>query len=118
MRFSILVLESPYQRQAADSAYRFARAVLEKGHQIRGIFFYMNGVHNANKYQKPPGERNLGTLWTQLQQEHNLDFVACIAASTWRGMNEDLALPGFRIAGLGQLALMIQESDRLVTFGG
>ncbi|MFQ5612919.1 MAG: sulfurtransferase complex subunit TusD [Anaerolineae bacterium] len=116
MKFSILILDGPYQHQAADSAYHFIQAALEKGHEISGIFFYEDAVHNANKFQKPPGERNLRDRWTALG-EQGIDMVACIAASTYRGMTEDLLIPNARIAGLGQLVSFMEDADRLVTFG-
>lgn len=117
MKFGILVLEGPYQHEAADSAYQFALAVRRRGHEIVGVFFYMDGIHNANKFQKPPGERNLSALWSKLREEGGVDCVACVAGSTWRGMNQEIALPGLRIAGLGQLAAIIQSADRVITFG-
>lgn len=118
MKFGVLVLESPYQHEAADSAYQFVQAARARGHEIVGVFFYMDGVHIANKYQKPPGERNLSALWTQLCDEGGIDCIVCVAAATWRGLNqEENILPGSRISGLGQLAMIIQNADRVITFG-
>jgi sulfur relay (sulfurtransferase) complex TusBCD TusD component (DsrE family) len=38
MKFGVMVLEGPYQHQAADSAYYFVRAALARGQQIvRGM---------------------------------------------------------------------------------
>ncbi|HJO43297.1 MAG TPA: DsrE family protein, partial [SAR324 cluster bacterium] len=50
MKFGILIKEGPYTHQASDSAYRFALAVLEKGHEIEGVFFYNDGVINATRH--------------------------------------------------------------------
>ncbi|NLF02679.1 MAG: sulfurtransferase TusD, partial [Anaerolineales bacterium] len=47
MKIGILVLEGPYQHEAADSAYHFAQAALARGHEISGIFLYTDGVNNA-----------------------------------------------------------------------
>ena len=44
MKIGILVLEGPYQHQAADSAYHFAKAALARGHEIAGIFLYTGGL--------------------------------------------------------------------------
>jgi DNA-binding transcriptional ArsR family regulator len=44
MKFGVMVLEGPYQHQAADSAYYFVRAALARGHQIVGIFLFADGV--------------------------------------------------------------------------
>ena len=40
MNFGILVNEGPYQHQASDSAYLFAKAALDEGHTIFRVFFY------------------------------------------------------------------------------
>ncbi len=67
MKFAILVNEGPFQHQAADSAYQFAKAALEKGHEIHRIFFYYDGVNNANKLSEPQADdRNIVNLWSKL----------------------------------------------------
>ncbi|MFQ5340425.1 MAG: sulfurtransferase complex subunit TusD [Anaerolineae bacterium] len=116
MKFGVLILEGPYQHQAADSAYQFIQAALEKGHEIVGVFFYTDGVHNVNKFQKPPGERIIGQRWSELGAQ-GIDCIACVAGSTYRGITEEIAVPNVRIAGLGQLVMITQEADRLITFG-
>ena len=129
MKLGIQINEGPYQHQAADSAYQFAKAALGKGHEIFRVFFYHDGVNNATRLAVPPqDDRNITQLWTELQKEHNLDLVVCIAAAQRRGlMDEDEAkrqgkdanniAEGFRISGLGQLIEAGIECDRLVTFG-
>ena len=129
MKFGILVNEGPYTHQAADSAYHFAKAVLEKGHEVFRVFFYHDGVNNGTRLTVPPGdERNIQKNWTTLAEEHKIDLVVCIAAAQRRGIldeNEakrqgkdaDNIAPGFRISGLGQLIEAGIEADRLVTFG-
>ncbi len=129
MKFAILVSEGPYTHQASDSAYQFARAVLEKGHEIFRVFFYHDGVNNGTRLTVPPqDDRNIQKNWTGLAEEHGLDLVVCIAAAQRRGIldeNEarrqgkdaDNLAPGFRISGLGQLVEAGIVADRLVTFG-
>ena len=129
MKFSILVNEGPYTHQASDSAYRFTKAALDKGHEIFRVFFYHDGVNNGTRFTVPPqDDRNLQKLWSELSEKHNLDMVVCIAAAQRRGiMDENEAkrqgidgnniAPGFRISGLGQLIEAGIQADRLVTFG-
>ena len=40
MNIGILINEGPYTHEATDSAYLFARAAIEKGHQVSRVFFY------------------------------------------------------------------------------
>jgi tRNA 2-thiouridine synthesizing protein D len=129
MKLSIQINEGPYQHQAADSAYQFTKAALAKGHEIFRVFFYHDGVNNGTRLAIPPqDDRNITQLWTEMQKEHNLDLVICIAAAQRRGLiDEDEAkrqgkdanniAEGFRISGLGQLIEAGIEADRLVVFG-
>lgn len=129
MKFSILINEGPYTHQASDSAYLFAKAALEKGHEIFRVFFYHDGVNNATRLSAPPqDDRNVTARWSQLADSHKVDLVVCIAAALRRGiLDENEAkrqgktgnnlAPGFRISGLGQLIEAGIQSDRLVVFG-
>ena len=129
MKFSIQVNEGPSQHPASDTAYQFAKAAIAAGHERFRVFFYHDGVNNANKLAVPPqDDRDIPKLWSELSKENNLDLVVCIAAAQRRGMMdvdeakrqgfEDNNLKeGFRISGLGQLIEAGIESDRLVVFG-
>jgi len=118
MKFGILVNEGPFTHQAADSAYRFALAAIEKGHEVTRIFFYNDGVNNANKLSEPQADdRNLVKLWSALAEDHGVDLVVCIAAALRRGIKEEVVADGFRISGLGQLIEAGIINDRLVVFG-
>jgi tRNA 2-thiouridine synthesizing protein D len=118
MKFGILVNEGPYNHQASDSAYQFAKAALEKGHEIFRVFFYYDGVNNATRLGEPPtDDRNVTKNWQKLAEEHKLDMVVCVAAGLRRGIVEDNLAPGFRISGLGQLIEAGIQADRVVVFG-
>jgi tRNA 2-thiouridine synthesizing protein D len=129
LRFGILVSEGPYTHQASDSALQFAKAALEKGHEIFRVFFYHDGVNNGTRLTAPPqDDRNLQKQWSELAEKHKLDLVVCIAAAQRRGVldatearrqgkDADNIAPGFRISGLGQLIEAGIEADRMVVFG-
>ena len=118
MQFGILVNEGPYQHQASDSAYHFAVAALQQGHEVPRVFFYMDGVYNANHLQEPQqDDRNLVRRWSELAEQNGIDLVVCVAAALRRGIKEESLAPGFRISGLGQLVEAGIQTDRLVTFG-
>lgn len=129
MKFSIQVNEGPYQHEASDTAYQFAKAALAAGHEIFRVFFYHDGVNNATRLAVPPqDDRNISAQWSELAKQNDLDMVVCIAAAQRRGiMDEDEAkrqgldanniAEGFRISGLGQLIEAGIESDRLMVFG-
>ena len=129
MKYGLLINEGPYQHQAVDTAYQFAKAAIAKGHEVFRVFFYHDGVNNATDFAVPPqDDRNITQLWIKLAEENNIDMVVCIAAAQRRGLldaNEaqrqgkrgDNIAPVFRISGLGQLVEAGIECDRLVTFG-
>jgi len=118
MKFGMLINEGPFTHQASDSAYRFALAAIEKGHEVPRVFFYHDGVNNANTLSEPQSDdRNLVKLWGQLAAEHNIDLVVCVAAALRRGLKDDILAEGFRISGLGQLIEAGIDNDRLMVFG-
>jgi tRNA 2-thiouridine synthesizing protein D len=129
MKLAVMVNEGPYQHQSADSAYQFAKAALDKGHEITRVFFYHDGVNNGTRFGVPPqDDRNITQLWSELAKKHSLDLVVCVAAAQRRGILDadearrhgksgDNIAEGFRISGLGQLIEAGIQSDRLVVFG-
>ena len=129
MKFAIQVNEGPYTHQASDTAYQFAKAAVEKGHEIFRVFFYHDGVNNGTRLTTPPqDDRNIVKRWSELAEQHNLDLVICVAAAQRRGIADadeakrngkdaDNIAPGFRISGLGQLIEAGIQSDHLVVFG-
>ena len=118
MNFGLLINEGPYNHQAADTAYQFARAALAKGHRIQRVFFYHDGVNNATRLTEPPqDDRHIVNRWSKLAAENGVDLVVCVAAGLRRGLVEDNLAPGFRISGLGQLVESGIRADRFVVFG-
>lgn len=129
MKIGVVVSEGPYTHQAADTAYQFVKAALNKGHEVPRVFFYHDGVNVSTRLSIPPqDERHIQQNWTALAKEHGIDLVVCIAAAQRRGLldqNEaqrqgkdaNNIAEGFRISGLGQLIEMGIQTDRLVMFG-
>ena len=118
MKMGILVNEGPFTHQASDTAYHFVRAAIDKGHQILRVFFYYDGVNNANRLSEPQSDdRNLVKMWGDLAETHGIDLVVCVAAGMRRGIKEEILADGFRISGLGQLVELGIAADRTVVFG-
>ncbi|AYF35131.1 sulfurtransferase complex subunit TusD [Vreelandella alkaliphila] len=128
MEYGLLVMGAPYSSAAPHSALRFAQAVLNEGHHIKGVFFYQDGVHNASRLMTPPqDELNMRDAWVDLHHQHGVALDVCIAAALRRGVvseaeakrhgqvNFNLELP-FELTGLGQLLELQQRCDRLITF--
>ena len=126
--FAIIVRGSPFQPQAALSAYRFACAALAEGHLIKRLFFHEDGVYNASASIVPPqDELHLPRAWQALINEHQLDAVVCVASALKRGVLDQQEaqryaagsgnlLSGFVISGLGELVDATLDADRVVSF--
>lgn len=129
MKFGIVVNEGPYTHQASDTAYQFAKAALEKGHEVVRVFFYHDGVNNGTRLTTPPqDDRHIVNRWSELAEKYRLDLVVCVAAAQRRGIvdrdeakrhgkDADNLAPAFRISGLGQLIEAGIMADRLIAFG-
>lgn len=128
MKFSILVMASPYSSQSSLSALKFAQACLDQQHSIYRVFFYHDGVYSTSNIQCPAqDEVNIQSQWQSMAEKNNIDMVTCIAAALKRGvLNQEeanrygkasfnLEAP-FELSGLGQLLDAQIHSDKLVTF--
>ena len=96
MKIGVMVQEGPYQHQAADSAYHFIQAARSRGHEISGVFLYMDGVNNVNQFISPPGERNIAKRFDELGAE-GIQIVACTACAKFRGMRPNLKVEHVRL---------------------
>lgn len=128
MRYTLLVTGPAYGTQQASSALLFARALLAAGHQLESVFFYREGVLNANQLTAPASDEvDLVRAWQTLRQEQGVVLNVCVAAALRRGVTDgqeaarlQLAAsnlqPGFEFSGLGALAEAALSCDRLVQF--
>ena len=128
IKFSVVVTGGPYGSQSASSAYQFCVAAAHAGHEIAGVFFYQEGVLNASQLVSPAtDEINLPDLWATLATRYKFPLEVCVSAALRRGVVDEqeaslLSLPQFNLkppfvlSGLGQLAELSANCDRLVQF--
>jgi tRNA 2-thiouridine synthesizing protein D len=128
MRYTLLVTGPAYGTQQATSAWLFARALLTAGHQLDSVFFYREGVLNANQLTSPASDEfDLVRAWHKLHQEQGVALNICVAAALRRGVSDQqeaarLQLagsnlqPGFTLSGLGALAEAALSCERMVQF--
>lgn len=129
MIISLVIHGAPGTTQGAQTALTFCQAALAAGHQIYRVFFYEDGVYNANALTVwPQDERDLNAAWATLVRKHALDTVVCVASALKRGvLNAEEATryeknaasldAEFAISGLGQWVDACLNSDRVVSFG-
>ena len=114
MVFSLIVMNAPWQGQAAQSAHRFAEAALAAGHELRQVFFYGDGAQALAAGPRAADQPDLDRAWRELGERHGVAILACVTAAERRGV---VGGGGAANAGtLGQLMLALGECDRVVTF--
>lgn len=128
LRYCLLVTGPAYGTQQASSALLFARALISEGHHLESVFFYREGVLNANALTAPANDEfDVVRAWQQLGDAHHVALNVCVAAALRRGVTDDeqaavLKLPaanlqpGFSLSGLGELAQSVLTCDRVVQF--
>lgn len=128
LTYALLVTGPAYGTQTASSAYQFAQAVLARGHTLSQIFFYREGVANANALTAPASdEHHLVEAWAQLSAQHQIPLNVCVAAALRRGIIDTEQAtqeqrtgsnlhPAFTLSGLGELAQAALTCDRIVQF--
>jgi tRNA 2-thiouridine synthesizing protein D len=129
MIFSLLILGGPLASQSGDSAWHFAKAAVDSGHQLHRIFFYHEGVYHGSGFSIPPqDEVNRLQRWTELSSQSGVELVLCISSAARRGLLDlseahrhskaAATVPdAFTLSGLGELVDATANSDRLITFG-
>lgn len=128
MRFAMMVTGPAYGTQQASSALQFARAVVDEGHTLNSIFFYREGVLNANALTTPASDEvDLVRAWQELHERHGVELHICVAAALRRGVIDEAEAKqhaltasnlqaGFTLSGLGALAEASLTCERMVQF--
>ncbi len=120
-RYALIVSTPPFDNKT-QTALDFAKQLLQSGHQLLGVFFYQDGVTNANAFvQTPSDETNLLHAWQSFQQQSDTPLHLCISAAERRGLTDSNEAPlvhniseGFTISGLGELVVLTSKADKTV----
>lgn len=102
----------------------FARAAAKSNKVI--VFFYGEGIHNANAFTQPPGDEiNIVEAWQQLAEQQEVQLLVCATAAVKRGVitEEDATADNafnlkapFIAGGLAEFSQLTQRSDHLLQF--
>ncbi|MFX0003444.1 MAG: DsrE/DsrF/TusD sulfur relay family protein [Candidatus Hodarchaeota archaeon] len=116
--FTFVVCAEPYKYEAIDTVINLGEAILNKGHQIVGIFFYGSGVYNIKERKiKDTSIRNLSERLENFCKINRTEFAACSTWTSFSGIKSEEFIEGAHQEGLGGLSLMIAESDKVIFFG-
>jgi tRNA 2-thiouridine synthesizing protein D len=116
VKISVLITAEPYTFQNFLTAYQFAKKAVENGHNIVGIFLYMDSVVAANTRQNTGEVKSASQLLEELAGLGVPIFVCPVCAS-FRGISDEQFLPkGVKYAGVVTLGDLIADSDKFIAF--
>lgn len=118
-KIGFLLMTAPYTLQNSDTLLKLVETLLSEGHTITGIYLYVDGVYNANRKIDPksPEERNIPQLFQKLAAT-GVPVKVCPVCANYRGIGEEDLIAGAEFDGLGGLAEIFEESDKIITFTG
>ena len=103
------------QFQNTDTVYEFAKAAVEEGHEVT-VFCDVDAVYNLMASQILPDQKTPSKKLAELMTE-GVHFLACMESARIRGIDSKKALiKGAIKSSLGELALLMDQSDRVIAF--
>ena len=114
---AFLVLSGPYTFQGTHTLIQLANAALDKGYDIAGVFFFVDGVNNVNKNIKV--EDGMVDIPAELKALHGkgVKISICSACAEYRGITEQDIIDGTELAGLATFSEYYEAADKVVVFG-
>ena len=116
---AVMVTTPPFSN-LTTTAYHFIEKALEQGINVAGVFFYQDGVLNANSNVAIPNDEfQMNAHWQQLHQHYKLPLYLCYTAAEKRGLTEETPANINEIfipSGLGELVQLSNNADRMVQF--
>ena len=139
----LLLITADPSHPLAHIALRYARTYLRavstniEGHDNNlsashhaplNIFFYADAANTANRLRWQSADQlNITQEWQNLAEQYQLTLPVCVSTALSRGISdsensarhqldsENLA-SGFKLVGLSELAMMMQDNCRLIQF--
>jgi tRNA 2-thiouridine synthesizing protein D len=115
---AFMVTSPPFSNLTA-TAIQMIEAALSQNIPVIGVFFYQDGVLNANKnIEIASDEYQALEQWQRLQTRYKLPLHLCFTAAEKRGLVDEGELnnidKAFIISGLGELVELSSKADRVV----
>jgi sulfur relay (sulfurtransferase) complex TusBCD TusD component (DsrE family) len=117
MKIGFVIMTEFLKYQQIYSLLKLVEAAKVKNHTITGIFFFGTGILNIQK------KAHLGKATRNVPQalaDLTASKIPMYACQTWAdnyGIFPEDTYEGIEIAGLGELASISGESDKMVVFG-
>lgn len=111
----MILFSSPMQFQNTETVYEFAKAAVEEGHEVM-VFCDVDAVYNLMASQISPDQKTPAKKLAELITK-GVRFLACRESARLRGLDSKQALiKGTIESSLGELALLMDQSDRVIAF--
>jgi len=115
---AIMVTTPPFSNLTV-TAIDYIKAAIAADIEIIGVFFYQDGVMNANNLISiVSDEYQAIEQWQKLHAEHNINLHLCYTAAEKRGMSDEIETmsidESFILSGLGELVELSSQADRVV----
>jgi len=116
--FSFVLCAEPYKYEAIDTLINLGETIINKGHQILGMFLYGSGVHAIKERSiKGTSTRNLPERLNDFCKKNNAKLTACSTWISFTGIKKSEFIQEACQEGLGGLSDLIARSDRIIFFG-
>ena len=106
----IVLFSPPMQSENTDTVCELAKAAVEEGHEVT-VFFDVEATYNLMKNQV--SSNKISELVKQ-----GVKVLVCRESARVRGIDvKDDLVEGVVESSLGKLAELIEEQDRVISFG-
>lgn len=115
-----LVVTTPPHNNFTATAIDMAKSIISMADtQLVGVFFYQDGVLNAQQdLAMPSDEFQAVKAWQSIKQDYDIPLHLCVTAGEKRGLTDDESrlniLDEFTISGLGELVELTTQADRVI----
>ena len=114
---AFMVTTAPFSNLTA-TAIQIIESALSQNIPVVGIFFYQDGVLNANKnIMIASDEYQALHQWQRLHKTYNLPLHICFTAAEKRGLTDESEMKNidesFIISGLGELVELSSKADQI-----
>lgn len=111
----LIINESPWGSTLSATAARLASGFADKGFTVQAVFFREDGVYNCVRgTSSDPGAGDLSAAWVALNEQQDTRLMVCQSSAVRR--LSDSPEPPFREAGLVEVADLVADCDRVITF--
>ncbi|MFN3235173.1 MAG: sulfurtransferase complex subunit TusD [Gammaproteobacteria bacterium] len=130
MKLSYLIIVTSHHltHASAVTAVEFAKATIDRGHNVSQVFFYASGALTASQCcDVNEDEVDVTELWKQLAEQYKISLNVCVTSATRRGiLDESYAKEtgksvvtmhsAFNMSNLSNCIESLSQCDRVMVF--